>query len=487
MQRLVISAGPGCGKTYTGARACKYVLSLDKERFLKEHQHTPEQRAIWEWTDTLNLPPGAKIMYGAYQKSIVPEVKAMLPTIIKCHTINGYGSIELKNKYGYVGLVDNRAIPIIERITGQIFSKLVSDKFAWVCAIKYVEKLKEELLPPTKESLELLKTKYDDLTPLMISTDVVEKCSILLKEMKQVDRNIGIEYIDQVWLPLWFIKSPVYDLGIIDECQDLSVARLQLVKQLCNHIIFVGDPDQAIMSFSGADAKSFERVRNICTDELPLKTTFRLPPNIVSKANRLKPTAKLVGTKTENGDERNITLNELGVYLREPYEENLVLCRYNAPLIRTAIRMMKQGFPCCVKGDNICKGLKKIIEGRKAKSIEDLLSKLEKYESNLISKLNEQEKETFIDKMDTIRLLCNDCTSVPEVISKLDSMYSSKKNSVRFSTGHSAKGLQANNVLILFPPVESKKAKTPEAKEQEHNLHFVMLTRTKKNLYWVHE
>lgn len=486
---IAVNSGPGTGKTYTATSITRYMMAADKSIFLSRNQYTEQQHTIWDQVSQMELPKQPRILFAAYSNTVIPATKKMLPEHVTCSTVHGAGYRELKKRWGYLALTSSRGYTLVEQMTGRNFYSL-PDRFMWLSALKYAEKCKEEMVAPSQNAFDNLRLKYEDLATLTFTDEVIGMTKKLLLEMKDIEkcRTTGIEFIDQVWLPLWFVKTPPYDLGIIDECQDLSAARLALCRCLCKNLVFVGDPNQAINAFSGADAYAFKRIQDISSTELPLKLSFRLPPNIISKANRLIPTAGLKGTNKPTGVEKTVSFSDLPKMLSEPYVDNLVVCRYNAPLISCALKLLKANIPCYLKGDRVVKALASIVKGRNAVDLDELSFKLDRYEDQQLQKVDEWMSEQIRDKLDCIRAVIKTCSRIDEVEPALKSFYKSpRKDSVPLCTIHAAKGLEAPNVFILFPPVESPRARTPEAKEQELHLHFVAITRTKSNLYWVEE
>ena len=96
---------------------------------------------------------------------------------------------------------------------------------------------------------------------------------------------------------------------------------------------------------------------------------------------------------------------------------------------------------------------------------------------------------TLQDKVACIEIIAGTCSSVNEVLAKLDSLFadSISGNVVTLSTIHKAKGLEANNVWIVVPnklPMRFKGQKDWEY-QQELNLCYVAYTRAKKVLTFV--
>ena len=75
----------------------------------------------------------------------------------------------------------------------------------------------------------------------------------------QAQKKTGFDFTDQIWLPVkWKLNQQKwfkpYKVVLIDECQDLNTAQLELAIALAGEgrLLFVGDPRQAIMGFAGA-------------------------------------------------------------------------------------------------------------------------------------------------------------------------------------------------------------------------------------------
>jgi len=508
MPNLAVNAGPGTGKTYTATGIPRYLRATNKDIFLSNNPNTEEQRAIWEWVETnikVTGPDGQPrvptFLYAAYNADIVPEVEPMVPKAntpygVDVRTIHGAGYRVLNRKFGYLKINSNRGIHIVEKITGKNFYQM-QDKFNWLSTLRFIEKLKDECLPLTKENFTLMKSKYDGLANMAIHSESVSQAKQIINEMAKIDRALGIEYIDQVWLAMFVCKNPIYDIGIIDECQDLSPARLLLVQRLCHNLIFVGDPDQAINAFAGADPHAFDKIRDICHMELPLKVSFRNPPYIITKANALmqnrvipdtKKRVPLKGIKTEGGQEKRIIITTLMTELSPQLSSNLIVCRYNAPLISCALKLFKGNIPCAILGRSLVDNLCSIVSGRKAQTLVELEMKLEQYEEFSCKAVPGHIQEIIKDKIDCIRLVIAQCSHIDEVPKLLKDMFKPRKNEphVQLCTIHKSKGKERDNIFILYPPIESHHATTPEQKQQEQNLHYVAITRTKNNLFWIH-
>jgi DNA helicase-2/ATP-dependent DNA helicase PcrA len=82
----------------------------------------------------------------------------------------------------------------------------------------------------------------------------------------------------------------------VDEYQDLAPGLDRLVKAMCfnyrtdTELFAVGDPDQAILAFTGAQPELLEELaRHSMVTPVRLKTNYRCHPEIIAVANRLWP------------------------------------------------------------------------------------------------------------------------------------------------------------------------------------------------------
>lgn len=499
MPNLLVDAGPGCGKTSTIIDAYLYYRSANPVMWLERFQNTPEQADIYKWCRE-NFPrkedgTANSGIYMAYNNTTVDDLKNRIHKDCQVHTHHGWGYSIIRKAHGHVPVNPRAGESIVERITGQSMAQN-RRRFDWISSLRFVEKLQEELLECSQENLYKLQSKYSELAPFKIHPDMVSQCSEIIRAMKVVDRKIGVTYMMQVWLALFLIKNPPFEIGFVDECQDLSPARLALSFKLCKNLVFVGDKNQAINGWNGADPYAIERIREHCDTSLPLRLSFRLPPNIAEQANRLRPTAQIRTLENKQpGKLERVSgdLNSWAARILAEMEESgieqkknpLIVCRYNAPLVKLALMFVKNGIPCKCLGGTLIQNLINTVENRKASSIEDLLLKLAQYEERTCAVGDKMAQQANRDKFDCIRHVLKSCDSLSDFEPMLKRLLSPPKNSrhMVLSTVHKAKGLESPIVGILNPPVASSRAETPEQVLQEGNVEFVAYTRTMKDQY----
>lgn len=492
MPNLLVNAGPGCGKTHTIADAYLYATSKNVAAFKDKFPMTDEQENIYEWCREHYPASQPKAIYMAYNTEAVADIKKKVHPDCEVKTIHGWGFQAIKNVHGYKPLNDKRSEQLVAEITGSSLYDL-KDKFEWISTIRFVEKLKEELLPIDVTSFYTLQAKYSELAPFKIHNNICEYASKLVSKMKQkaFDYKFGLEFIDQLWVAAFVLserREPPYEWGFVDECQDLSPLKLRVAQLLCKNLVFVGDENQAINAWQGGDPLSISKIKKECDGVLPLNLSFRLRPNHAEFANGLRPTAK-IRTIPGKADGVFETLEEDRMWdiIHGSRENNpLIVCRYNAPLAKLALASLRKDIPVRTLGTRIYDGLVYTVRNRKATSMSDLHKKLEIYEETCMKAGNESAKSVTRDKFNTIRHLLTACKSPDDFEPLVKQMLkASGKKSIRLSTVHKAKGLESETVFILNPPVNNTRVENPLDQEQEMNCSFVAHTRSKNEQYYI--
>lgn len=487
-----INAGPGSGKTYTstitGMRVSGHVLSMPSTA-------TEEQRTIYS-TIAQELPHTQKIVYLAHTNTIKDALKARLPKGTKVYNFHGLGMMSLKKMFGYQGLSRNRTDEFITSIIGQPLARLpYKDMREWVGVKNVVKYLKQEWLPPLNSSLVYLRTKYPDLCLQTIPDDWEYRAEKLLQ--LSLIPNGKLEYEDMLWMAAKLTKFQTYDLGIVDESQDVSACSYQLLIRTCKDLLFCGDPNQATMAFAGADEAMFDRITEKAAAVFPLKTTFRLPPNIVTNANRLISGSVLPGTNRIPGEEASISfstylskLSSLAPVVDQGTTRvlnTLTLSRTNAQLVLTALALSQKRVPAKMADKELGPKLTKKIDQLNLKSLDNLESKLSAHLDRIRRFSNPLLRMLEEDFCECLLYLSQSCSTIKELKASIITICTPiTLDAHLLVTVHGGKGLEAPNIFILSPPIESPLANQhPIGRIQEKHVHFVGITRTKQNQYWV--
>lgn len=315
----------------------------------------------------------------------------------------------------------------------------------------------------------------------------------------------SIDFSDMVYLTmLKGYRMPKYDWVLVDECQDLSRLRQAVCKSLqhdSTRYVFVGDRGQAIYGFTGADSGAMDNIiKEFNATELPLSICYRCSTSVVNWAQKWYPAIE-AAPSAPSGSVTELAYSEL---VEKPETLNLsykdaILCRTNAPLLRTAFGFIKKGIACRIEGRDIAQGLINVVGKWKVKTLSALSERLENYlereKQKALTKGNEAMVQVVEDKVDCLRACIEKCysenkTLVSDLKSLIESMFSNaddkttRKDLLTLCSVHKSKGLEWERVFLLgrkdFMP--SKWAKKDWMQVQEQNLIYVGITRAKQHL-----
>lgn len=551
MTTLLIESGPGTGKTTTLELAYNYLLT---NRFTIPP--TREQTRICHLVkSTFETPIASQIVFISFNVSTKDRLRPNIPQATGVYTFGGLGVSCVRRRFGHHELDKARGQKLLSGLLGRNLADLEQkDKNRAYALLKYVEHFKEELLYPNAEAFYTVQEKYGmDALPGGFADLAPE----LMQQMQQP--NGTLEFIDQVWLGLQALQKPIYDLAVIDEGQDLSTLRLEFALKVANHQLVCGDGFQSINAFAGADYQAFDKLKQIATHILPLKTSFRLPTNHITYANTIRP-ANINPHKTKPGPieifpiqakdstrlhnpslpqkitdflnghyynhttdifESTIPVHESPQPQVDPYsdvktqpyliplpssaqdpDEHLIIGRTNAEILQASLVLLRHGIrPRIVRrkeDQDILKNLTDYItwktnylkKARKSPTLHNLLPLL-KGDMNKAQNMPYRQGATLYEKAKCLHDLTKDIldygetpedNNPPQIYllnNVLANLCKESETSIRLCTIHKAKGLEADFVYILFPPVCHPLAESPADLAQEKNIQFVSETRSK--------
>ena len=323
-----------------------------------------------------------------------------------------------------------------------------------------------------------------------------------------------IDYTDMIFLPNILNMQPwkcQYDYVFVDEAQDLSAAQLATVlkcQKINTRYIFVGDPNQAIYGFSGSDAESFEKIKNLPNVKLmPLSISYRCGKNIVKLAQNIVPSIQYEDSNIDGEVKYDADLSEIK-------DGDMIICRNNAPLMDIYYNLIRQGKKCYVKGSGIDEdengfgnNLIRLIESTNIEPLnislqEDgvfmrLCTKLAQLRDRMMTEYDIDEDialgtipcTNLIDKINTLKIIGENFNTASELKEEIKKIFNNKdEEGISLSTVHKSKGLEADNVYIAFPSLMPSKTATKKWEiAQEYNLKYVAITRAKKTLGFIKE
>jgi superfamily I DNA/RNA helicase len=467
---LAINAVAGSGKTTTIVECCK---RLRMRKF--------------------------DVKFLAFNKSIVEELNTKIGNVADVSTLHSFGysilrKVNPKVKYFY-GKYTTAIRDYVRDLDGQDNSNFVAivnntKKIFDLCRVNLI----------TDSDVNAINEICDEhnIVPLGSEITIVRT---MLKDCYTLDSNDPkIDYTDMIVLPLFYTNYiPKYKIVFIDECQDLNAAQrnLMLAAAANGRFIAVGDRNQAINGFAGADCESFDKIASIpATKELPLSVNYRCGRNMIALAKQIVPAIEA----HDNAIDGVVTsVNEISLDLFQP--NDMVLCRSAAPLVSMCLKLIKAGVTAIVKGKDIADGLISLIEKSKTKTIKGFETWAENEKSKLAKDIAKKDKITpaeatetgryiaYCDRIDCILAVGEHTSNLDNVKQTLNNIFSDNniKNAINLSTCHKSKGLESDRVVILLPnklPLCWKGQKDWQY-EQEMNLKYVALTRAKKELVFV--
>lgn len=312
-------------------------------------------------------------------------------------------------------------------------------------------------------------------------------------------RNIEeIDFTDMIYFPaMKNINMPKYDWIFIDECQDLNAAqRTTVLKCLKSdgRFVAVGDPQQAIYGFAGADVESFNILKNTPnTKVLPLSVCYRCDESIIEMAKKIVP-------KIEARDNAPEGVVEEKSKYEDVQDGDMVICRNVSPLTSLCMNYIANGRKAYIKGGDIGANLVNMIKNTKRTRMEDVMVVLDKEYKKIISRVisaqncssfeaSEHPHATnYMDKIEAINVLTGTLKTADAVMNRIKSIFSDEnKAGICLSSIHKSKGLECDRVYILKPELlyNKRAMKIDWMAEQESNLVYVAFTRAKHFLGFI--
>ncbi|MEM4359837.1 MAG: ATP-dependent helicase [Candidatus Bilamarchaeaceae archaeon] len=485
---LQIVARAGTGKTTTLVEALNAIYTGSPTI-----KPSPQQTdIISECCQLASKYEKPKTLFVAFNTSIAKELNSRLEQKnipAQAATMHSTGLKLLRGSIrGYVRVDDRKAVKIFDEL---LDPQKKNGGFLLGNLVRAFDLARIELCQSKQDLEQVLPTIVAEHG---LATEVIDHIDLIdtaLKADSRIAKSGVIDFADMLYLPEVFNVTPdKYDLVFVDEAQDLSKAQQALVMRVGKSIITVGDDRQAIYGFAGADCNSMSRLREALNARvLPLTVTRRCPKAVVALARQIVPDIEALPDAPE-GTVRTIDWEQL---IPSVGNEDMILCRVNAPLVSLCFKLLRQGVRATIKGRNIGEGLISLIKKMKATTIPDLIRKVDEWyskEEQAILNRKFPSESAIInlnDKYECLMAFITEANSVDDVIRKIEAIFSDANTAgVTLSSVHRAKGLEADRVFIVRPDLlPFPKAKEGWQFEQEMNLKYVAITRAKKELIWV--
>lgn len=325
--------------------------------------------------------------------------------------------------------------------------------------------------------------------------------------------HVSIDFDDMLYLPVVMrMIFPKYQWVFIDEAQDINRVQREMVKRSLapatdttpgGHLIAVGDPNQAIYGFRGADSESMNRIKEeVDAHEMPLSVCYRCDKNVVREAKKVVPAIEY----HDEREEGTVTMAIPGVTREEKLAsltaDSAILCPFNAPLVEVALALIGKKIACHMVGRDFAEGIVKLLEKLQAVTAKEAERKLEQYFSEEYVRLIEREQENkaqaLQDKRDALMAFLEDAPeneTVERIIARIHSLFDdSAAGMLTLSSIHRAKGGEWKRVFFLESEVLGWTTRKRGGKmvellpweiQQKRNLLYVGITRAQNELIFV--
>lgn len=382
----------------------------------------------------------------------------------------------------------------------------------------------------------------------------VELLKASLPEGRTGDRKIDAtkDFDDMLWHPsihpekLSWPGSSQYKVALVDEVQDFNQAQKIMLENLARNgirVVAVGDPNQAIYGFRGADSKGFSNIESLLgsmpngSSTHPLPVNYRSGKKIIDYVNRTTHVKTLVAGRDHDG-EVNEDQPQEKLVSDVSYEwskdgslkqETAFISRNNAPLFEIAVNLLTKSVPFQILGSDFSDEIisyvyKSLGDGVEAKgkliarqtSPEDFLQFSEEYlKKEKLKHEDKKEKEKYLSELEKFdkaliefvsdRMnktdergnpvinntedICNEIKKTFKGISPGDNEKDTeaykkidKKKTVILTTAHRSKGLEFERVNIISNELFPEGTDISVGDEQEHNAKYVAYTRATHTL-----
>lgn len=296
---LLIFAGAGSGKTKTITRRIAYLIS--------EKDVAPGNILAVTFTKKAANEMLERVEQALKEVGYKGEDKPLIGTF---HSI---GAQILRKEAKYAGLDNNFSIYDSDDSENMIKELLIHSNYD-IKQVKppvisaYISSAKNELLSPEEYAYQNSGYIED------IASDIYKQYQ------KQLTSQNAVDFGDLIYLPARILKENLevlkkyqerFQYILVDEYQDTNKAQYQFIKFLAQehqNLCVVGDDDQGIYAWRGADIKnilSFEK-------DFPGTKVIKLEQNYRSTANVIHAAVSVITQNSERADKSLWTARESG-------------------------------------------------------------------------------------------------------------------------------------------------------------------------------
>jgi superfamily I DNA/RNA helicase len=316
------------------------------------------------------------------------------------------------------------------------------------------------------------------------SIDRAIELAMLVVEKAAITKDV-IDFDDMLWMPVmanarFYRNNRVF----VDELQDTNPLQLEIAARALSpsgQFVGVGDPNQAIYGFRGADSDAFWTVADrMSAKVMSLPICYRCPTSVIEAAQLLVPDIQaapgaIEGSVETYGENEDFSITDF----------DAILCRNNAPLVKACYTFIKQRIPAYILGKDTAKSLCYLIDKMECLTLDELDQALEAYFQRELESANSKGHATKAGMLSDqeecmavfFEMLPENCRTIAGLKRQIESLFSDKnEDGILLSTIHKCKGREWNTVGILDRHLmPSKYAIKDWQKQQEANLEYVAI------------
>lgn len=432
-----------------------------------------------------HIPDGKSFILVAFNKAIADELRERLPLNANgdAGTSHSISFRAVKRAFGNVQINKNKVQEFAQAAFGKEPEQF--DLINQIC--KAVGLCKSFLY--SKDNLKQIDLMIDEYG---IETDFAEVgfrretfiesvlsiMELCKKQTKQID------FDDMLWFSaVHDLKMDRYDIVFSDESQDLSPLNLHLIKKMIapgGRLIAVGDRNQAIYAFRGADKNSIDNIISgfDCT-VLPLSVTYRCARAIVKEANAQVPEL-LPCDSAEDGTVDSVEFAEM---MKSVRPGDAIISRTNAPMIGIAMRLIRESKPANIRGRDIGANLMFFVKKSKCRSVAQFIEYVQNWRDKEVERINKKNgnPDPVTDKAACLIALSSGAREVSDITDQIGRLFNDVEDDqkILLTSCHRAKGSEWEHCYMLSPTFR------PGTDPQENNLVYVAKTRAKRHLTYV--
>jgi len=452
------------------------------------------------------IPADRRVLFVCFNKLIATELARRVPKHVEAATLNSFGFKLCRSAWRGVQMDEYKTANTIkykffdqDTEDGRLKCKAVTPSMVRLVSLMKAQGF--SAMPIIDDVYELA-AKYEiDIPNGEAGVEPAEYFNVLGRAYDRIINNTRlIDFDDQVALPVIHgVTGRPYDFVFTDEAQDLSPVQIDLVRLAAGktgRLVFVGDRNQAIYGFRGADPDAIDKiVARTGAAELPLSICYRCPTAVIAEAQKIVPTIEAAPGAAEG----KVETAKADDFRLRAEGGDMVLCRTTAPLVAECLQFIRRGRKAFVRGRDIGRNLTALADqintARGNVGAAPMSEKVERFRADKAEKLGRNERrqnelQALHDKCDTFQAILADLDedTYAALARRIEEIFSDADagNSVMFSTAHKAKGLEARRVWIICPELMPHPlARQDWQRVQEDNLKYVAVTRALAELYWV--